>query len=128
MTTATPTRPLDTLDTWAAWEGWRDAVIAHYGAQPHWGCPIGTLAGELTGKDPECAVEVNAHMDQWRGYLEAGCPSSRPCLSSAVFAELGVRRRGPSGERAVRAPDMTKPGTRGGRCRASPDWREPGQT
>src|SRR3954469_21267266 len=29
---------LDTLDTWEAWEGWRDAVIAHYGSQPHWGC------------------------------------------------------------------------------------------
>ena len=30
---------LDTLDTWEAWEGWRDAVVAHYGSQPHWGCP-----------------------------------------------------------------------------------------
>src|SRR3954447_16849690 len=37
---------LDTLDTWEAWEGWRDAVIAHYGSQPHWGCPIGALASE----------------------------------------------------------------------------------
>src|SRR5689334_2807054 len=49
---------LDTLDTWEAWEGWRDAVIAHYGSQPHWGCPIGTLASELLGSDPERAAEV----------------------------------------------------------------------
>src|SRR5207244_7238229 len=32
---------LDTLDTWEAWDGWRDAVVAHYGSQTHWGCPIG---------------------------------------------------------------------------------------
>src|SRR6195952_5057961 len=28
---------IDTLDSWEAWDGWRDAVLAHYGAQPHWG-------------------------------------------------------------------------------------------
>jgi AcrR family transcriptional regulator len=63
---------LDTLDTWEAWEGWRDAVIAHYGSQPHWGCPIGTLANELIGRDPDLAAELAAYMDRWRGYLEDG--------------------------------------------------------
>ena len=63
---------LDTLDTWEAWEGWRDAVIAHYGSQPHWGCPIGTLANELIGRDPDRAAELAAYMDRWRGYLEDG--------------------------------------------------------
>ena len=43
---------LDTLDTWDAWKGWRNAVLAHYGSQPHWGCPIGALSGELAGRDP----------------------------------------------------------------------------
>src|SRR5262249_40225603 len=47
---------LDTLDTLEAWAGWRDAVIAHYSAQPHWGCPISTLASELLGHDPQHAA------------------------------------------------------------------------
>jgi AcrR family transcriptional regulator len=63
---------LDSLDTWAAWQGWRDAVVAHYGSQAHWGCPIGTLAGELAGNDPARAAEVAAYMDQWCGYLADG--------------------------------------------------------
>src|ERR1700722_3226993 len=34
---------LETLDSWEAWEGWCEAVVTHYGSQPHWGCPIGAL-------------------------------------------------------------------------------------
>jgi AcrR family transcriptional regulator len=63
---------LDTLDTWDAWEGWRGAVIAHYRSQVHMGCPIGAMASELVGKDPERAADIAAHMDRWREYLEAG--------------------------------------------------------
>jgi AcrR family transcriptional regulator len=63
---------LDHLDTWDSWEGWREAVIAHYGAQPHWGCPIGALASELIGQDPARGAVIAAYMERWRGYLEAG--------------------------------------------------------
>jgi AcrR family transcriptional regulator len=63
---------LDTLDTWEAWGRWRDAVVAHYGSQRHWGCPIGALTAELIRDEPERAVVVKAQMDQWRGCLEAG--------------------------------------------------------
>jgi AcrR family transcriptional regulator len=63
---------LDRLDTWEAWDRWRDAVVAHYGSQPHWGCPIGTLASELIGNDPSRAAEVAAHMDHWCDYLTDG--------------------------------------------------------
>jgi AcrR family transcriptional regulator len=63
---------LDELDTWEAWEGWRDAVIVHYRSQPHWGCPIGALTAELIRNEPARAAELSAHMDRWRGYLEAG--------------------------------------------------------
>jgi AcrR family transcriptional regulator len=63
---------LDRLDSWEAWDRWRDAVVAHYGSQPHWGCPIGTLASELIGNDPSRAAEVAAHMDHWCGYLADG--------------------------------------------------------
>jgi AcrR family transcriptional regulator len=63
---------LDSLDTWDAWDGWRRAVLAHYGAQPHWGCPISALAREVIGNDPAHAGELVAYMDRWRGYLQAG--------------------------------------------------------
>jgi AcrR family transcriptional regulator len=90
---------LSRLATWDDWRGWRDAVVAHYGSQPHWGCPIGALANELIGTDPERAAEVTAHMDHWRGLLEAGVarlrdagelsPDADPrALSLAVFASL----------------------------------------
>ena len=63
---------LDTLDTWEAWDGWRDAVLAHYGSQTHWGCPIGALTAELIRDEPERAAEITAHMNHWHGYFEAG--------------------------------------------------------
>ena len=90
---------LDTLDTWNAWMGWRSAVLAHYGSQPHWGCPIGALAGELAGRDPVRAAEVTAHMDRWVGHLRAGVERMRAAgtlrsdvdpehLALAIFAAL----------------------------------------
>lgn len=63
---------LDTLDTWEAWQGWREAVIAHYESQPHWGCPIGSLVNELGRDDPALQSEVADHLDRWRAHLEAG--------------------------------------------------------
>jgi AcrR family transcriptional regulator len=63
---------LSRLASWDDWRGWRDAVLRHYGSQPHWGCPIGALANELIGTDPDRAAEVAGHMERWRGLLEAG--------------------------------------------------------
>jgi AcrR family transcriptional regulator len=63
---------LDTLDTWNDWQGWRDAVVAHYASQAHWGCPIGALTAEVIGSDPPRAAELAEHMNRWRDYLEAG--------------------------------------------------------
>src|ERR1700721_1265338 len=42
---------LDSLDSWEAWDSWRGAVLAHYGSQKHWGCPISALAREVVGSD-----------------------------------------------------------------------------
>jgi AcrR family transcriptional regulator len=63
---------LEALDTWDAWDSWRRAVLAHYGSQGHWGCPVSALARELIGNDPEQAAELAATMERWRGYLQAG--------------------------------------------------------
>ncbi|MEV4320330.1 TetR/AcrR family transcriptional regulator [Actinocrispum sp. NPDC049592] len=90
---------LDHLDSWESWEGWRDALLAHYEAQPHWGCPIGALSAELARTDPDHAAAVIAHMERWRGYLEAGLarmagaellrPGTDPgFLSMKIFAAL----------------------------------------
>jgi AcrR family transcriptional regulator len=90
---------LDHLDSWESWSGWCDAVLAHYGSQPHWGCPIGALAAELVGRDASRARDVAAYMDRWRGYLEAGIgrmrssgllmPDADPyALALSIFAAL----------------------------------------
>ncbi len=63
---------LDTLDTLATWEAWAEAVLAHYRAQPHFGCPIGSLAAEASGTDPELAAAIEASMRDWRLALQAG--------------------------------------------------------
>ena len=62
---------LDSLDSWEAWEAWRRAVLAHYGSQPHWGCPISSLAREFIG-DSQHVAELAAYMDRWLGCLRAG--------------------------------------------------------
>lgn len=90
---------LDQLDTWDAWDGWRDAVVRHYGSQPHWGCPIGSLVNEVLAEDPRLGQAVAAHLEEWRGYLEAGLARMRASgvlpddasprsLSTAIFAAL----------------------------------------
>jgi AcrR family transcriptional regulator len=90
---------LDELDTWESWERWRDAVLAHYSRQPHWGCPIGALTAELVRAEPARAAEVTVHMERWRGYLEAGLARMKTAgrlraetdtrtLALAVFAAL----------------------------------------
>ena len=90
---------LDTLDSWEAWERWREAVLAHYGSQPHWGCPIGALSSEVAGRDPVAAEHLADHMDRWRAYLRAGVERLRAAgqinptadaeqLSLAIFAAL----------------------------------------
>ncbi|HWI74470.1 MAG TPA: TetR family transcriptional regulator C-terminal domain-containing protein, partial [Baekduia sp.] len=63
---------LDTLDSLAAWEAWRDALVAHYRAQPHFGCPIGSLSAEAAGTDPELSRQIDAYMRGWRRALQDG--------------------------------------------------------
>ena len=90
---------LSRLASWEDWQGWRDAVVRHYGLQPHWGCPIGALAGELAATDPRRGAEVAAHLELWRRKLEDGVrrlieagelppEADARALSTAVFAAL----------------------------------------
>jgi len=77
---------LDALDSWDAWEGWRHAVLAHYGSQDHWGCPISALARELIGLDEEKANEAKMYMERWRGYLYDGLLRMREAGTLKPFA------------------------------------------
>jgi AcrR family transcriptional regulator len=63
---------LQGVDGWADWERWRDALLAHYGSQHGWGCPIGSLASEAAGTDPELAEQINTYMLDWRRRLQYG--------------------------------------------------------
>ena len=77
---------LDELDTWDSWEGWRRAVLAHYGSQTHWGCPVSALARELIGLDEERAKEAKGYMDRWRGFLYEGLFRMREAGELKAFA------------------------------------------
>ena len=63
---------------------WRDAVLAHYGSQPHWGCPIGALSAELRGPRPE-----------------AGARSPRTWTAGARYLRAGIERMAPRPLRAT---------------------------
>jgi AcrR family transcriptional regulator len=86
---------LDRLATAEDWSCWRDAVLAHYGAQRHFGCPIGALSSETARTDAKLAAEVRGHMDTWRAKLEAGVRRmpladgiDPAALATAIFASL----------------------------------------
>lgn len=63
---------IDTLDTWETWDGWRRAVVAHYRAQTHLACPIGTMVSELASHDETLAAIACAPMKRWHDYLAEG--------------------------------------------------------
>jgi AcrR family transcriptional regulator len=63
---------LGALDTYEQWERWRDAVLQHYGSMHGWGCPIGSLASEAAGTDPELAEQITNYMLDWRARLQDG--------------------------------------------------------
>jgi AcrR family transcriptional regulator len=90
---------LDHLDSWASWAQWRDALLAHYGAQAHFGCPIGALTAEVAVTDAALAAEVAGHMTRWRDHLERGvqrmidngtlrADTDAHAAATAVFAAL----------------------------------------
>jgi AcrR family transcriptional regulator len=68
---------IDELDRWESWQAWRDAVVAHYGSQEHWGCPIGALASEVAGREPVLQAQLTASMDLWRDLLADGVDRMR---------------------------------------------------
>ena len=69
---------LDTLDTWAAIAAWFDLLVTSQERQGCvGGCPLGSLASELSDQDEAARVDLVAAFDQWEGYLARGLERMR---------------------------------------------------
>jgi AcrR family transcriptional regulator len=60
---------LQGVDGWADWERWRDALLAHYGSQHGWGCPIGSLANEAAATDALLSAQLVDYLHRWIALL-----------------------------------------------------------
>jgi AcrR family transcriptional regulator len=88
------------LDDWDAWRAWRDAVVAGQEAQACvGGCPLGSLASELSDVDDRARRALGVTFDEWecrfrrgleamarRGALATGGAPDR--LATTVLAAL----------------------------------------
>ena len=64
---------LDALDSWAAIAAWFDLLVAIEEAQGCLGgCPLGSLASELSDHDETARAALVAAFDRWEGYLAHG--------------------------------------------------------
>ena len=69
---------LDGLDCWAAIAAWFDLLVAIEEAQSCLGgCPIGSLASELSDHDETARAALVAAFDRWEGYLADGLARMR---------------------------------------------------
>jgi TetR/AcrR family transcriptional repressor of nem operon len=69
---------LDALDTWAAIASWFDLLVAlQEGQGCVGGCPLGSLASELSDQDEAARADLVAAFDRWEGYLARGLDQMR---------------------------------------------------
>ncbi|MFJ9542548.1 TetR/AcrR family transcriptional regulator [Streptomyces sp. NPDC101225] len=69
-------RPLLRLDSIQALEAWRDAIITSQQARGcRGGCPIGSLAAELSDADPQARAQLAAGYTQWEDAIRDGLRS-----------------------------------------------------
>jgi TetR/AcrR family transcriptional repressor of nem operon len=83
---------LASLDSLAAFRLWRDTVIARGSAKrPAGGCPLGSLAYQLSGKSEPARLSLQASFEAWASYFENGLirmQKSGELSSAANCAEL----------------------------------------
>jgi AcrR family transcriptional regulator len=64
------------LDSFEALEAWRDAVVqAQHARDCRGGCPIGSLASELSDTDPQARTQLAAGYAQWEDAIRDGLAS-----------------------------------------------------
>ncbi len=69
---------LDALDSWAAIAGWFDGLVRLQEEQGCvGGCPLGSLASELSDQDEAARADLVAAFDRWEGYLARGLDQMR---------------------------------------------------
>lgn len=64
---------LSQLDTWEAWQQWRELMVA--GQRAHrcvGGCPLGSLAAELSDVDEPARRALEAAFDEWESRFRDG--------------------------------------------------------
>ena len=67
---------LTRLDDWAGWWAWRDAVVAGQRAQACiGGCPLGSLASELSDVDDGARRALGVAFDDWEERFRRGLES-----------------------------------------------------
>jgi AcrR family transcriptional regulator len=67
---------LSSLDSWEAWQQWRDVMVA--GQRAHHcigGCPLGSLASELSDVDERSRLALERVFDEWEARLREGVES-----------------------------------------------------
>ncbi len=57
------------LDTWRGLRGWFDALLAGQRERGCRGCPVGSMASEMSAMSPEMADRVGAAFARWHGTL-----------------------------------------------------------
>ncbi|MFD6742166.1 TetR/AcrR family transcriptional regulator [Streptomyces anthocyanicus] len=69
---------LSRLDSIEALEAWRDAVVeAQHARDCRGGCPLGSLASELSDLDPQARARLVAGYEQWGNAIREGLRSMR---------------------------------------------------
>jgi AcrR family transcriptional regulator len=72
-------RPLlGRLDSFEALQAWRDAVVrAQHARDCRGGCPLGSLADELSDTDPQARARLVAAYGQWQDAIREGLRAMR---------------------------------------------------
>lgn len=66
------------LTDWGAWARWRDDLVEGQRATSCvGGCPLGSLASELSDVDERARVSIAAAFDRWEGLLAEGIATMR---------------------------------------------------
>jgi AcrR family transcriptional regulator len=84
------------LDTWRGLRGWFDALLAGQRTRACRGCPIGSMASEMSAMSPQMADRVGAAFARWQATLEEGFEAMRsrghlkPGARSAVLATVAL--------------------------------------
>jgi TetR/AcrR family transcriptional regulator, transcriptional repressor for nem operon len=69
---------LSAMDTWKAWRAWRDLIVdLQRRRHCRGGCPLGSLASELSDTDELARIALVSGFDRWEGAFRSGLASMK---------------------------------------------------